>query len=111
MPSGATATVPDAPIDLAATPGDGSAHLNWTPPASDGGSPITGFNVYEGDSVTPLNADPITDTSFDVTGLDNGTTYVFTVKAVNAIGEGAASNEASPTPERTGPADVPGPVT
>src|SRR3954451_4854438 len=110
-PETGAATVPDAPIDLTATPGDGSAHLEWTPPASDGGSPITGYNVYEGDSVTPLNGDPITDTSFDVSGLTNATTYVFTVKAVNAIGEGAASNEASATPESTGPADVPGPVT
>ena len=107
-PSGTPATVPDAPIGLSATPGDGSAALAWSAPASDGGSPITGYNVYEGtsaggESPTPLNDTPLAAdaTSFPVTGLTNGTQYFFVAKAINAVGEGLASNEADATP--TGP--------
>jgi predicted phage tail protein len=103
-PTGA-ATAPDAPVALTATPGDSSATLNWSPPTSDGGSAITGYNVYEstspgGEGTTPINASPLPadTTTFPVTGLTNGTTYYFTVTAINAIGEGAASNEASATP-------------
>ncbi|MBV9953603.1 MAG: fibronectin type III domain-containing protein [Acidimicrobiia bacterium] len=113
-PSGATVTVPGAPTDLVATLGDGAAHLEWTPPASDGGSAVTGYNVYEGTSLggesdTPVNAEPVTDPSFDVPGLTDGTTYFFTVTAINDSGEGAASNEASVTPSAV-TVDVPGPV-
>jgi predicted phage tail protein len=107
-PSGTVATVPSAPGSLAATAGDGSADLSWAAPASDGGSPITGYNVYEGtsaggESPTPVNDAPLAAdaTSFTVPGLTNGTQYFFVVKAVNAVGEGLASNEADATP--TGP--------
>lgn len=79
--------------------------MNWSAPASDGGSPITGYNVYEGtslggESLTPVNASPLpaTASSFDATGLTNGTTYYVTVTALNGVGESAASNEASATP-------------
>jgi len=41
----AALTVPDAPLNFDAAPGDGQATLTWTVPANDGGSPITGFEV------------------------------------------------------------------
>jgi len=40
-----------------------------------------------------------TPTSFVDTGLTNGTTYLYRVTAVNAVGEGAYSNQASVTPQ------------
>ena len=103
------ATVPGAPTTPAATAGDASATVTWAPPASDGGSAITGYNVYEGtaaggESTTPLNTAPLPPdtTSFPVSGLTNGTTYFFTVTAVNAIGEGPPSAEVSATPASAG---------
>ena len=67
--------------------------LSWAAPASDGGSPVSGYNVYQGTSAggetgTPVNSSPVTATSYTVTGLVNGTTYYFKVTAVNQVGEG-----------------------
>jgi predicted phage tail protein len=95
------ATAPGAPTGLGATPGNTTVALKWTAPTSNGGSPVTGYNVYEGtssggESTTPVNgATLITTASYTVSGLGNGKTYYFTVKAVNAVGSSAASNQAS----------------
>jgi hypothetical protein len=101
--SGAPATTPGAPTGLSATAGNAQVALSWSAPSSNGESPITGYNVYEGtspggESATAVNTSLISGTSYTVTGLTNGTTYYFTVKAVNAMGSSAASNEASASP-------------
>ena len=95
-------TVPDAPTGLAAVPGNGQVTLSWAAPASDGGSPVTGYIIYQGTSPggetgTPVNGPPVTATSYTVTGLTNGTTYYFKVVAVNAAGLSPPSEEASAT--------------
>ena len=92
---------PGAPSGLAATPGDGKVTLSWTAPASDGGSPVTGYNVYYATSADFSGATKYaagTDTAFVLAGLVNGTTYYFWVTAVNEAGEGRPSNEMPATP-------------
>ena len=96
---------PGPPIDLAADAASHSAHLTWSAPSSTGGTPITGYNVYEGtvanlESAVPVNGSPLSPNarSYLVTGLTNSSQYYFTVQAVNAIGKGAPSNEAFAIP-------------
>ena len=97
------ATIASAPLALTASSGNTTAALSWSVPASNGGSPITGYNLYRGtaagaESATPV-ATNVTLTSFSDTGLTNGTTYYYKVAAVNAVGPSPQSNEASATPQ------------
>ncbi|MFZ7336941.1 autotransporter domain-containing protein [Comamonas jiangduensis] len=80
--------IPGAPTIGTATVGDGQASVSFTPPASNGGSSITGYTVTSnpGGFTEPGTASPII-----VTGLANGTAYTFTVTATNSAGTGAAS--------------------
>ena len=76
--------------------------LSWAAPASDGGSAVTGYNVYQGTSpggeTGPVTGSQVTATGYKVTGLINGTTYYFRVTAVNRVGEGPASAEVKAVP-------------
>src|SRR5207249_5883238 len=44
----APATVPGAPRNLQAIPGDAQVTLNWQAPSNDGGSPILLYTIYRG---------------------------------------------------------------
>lgn len=68
----------------------------------NGGSPITGVNIYLNGSATPALTAPGIGT-YELTGLTNGTSYASTLKAVNAIG---VSDIASDTKTRTPTAQV-----
>lgn len=84
----APATVPGAPVNVTAVAGNGRATVSFTAPGDNGGSAITGYEVTAepGGVVATGTSSPIV-----VTGLSNGTSYTFTVKAINAIGASAAS--------------------
>ena len=94
----ATAYVPGAPGSVKAVGGTGKVTVSWVAPSWNGGSAITGYNVYKGttpggESGTPVNATPLAATvkTFAVTGLTAGKVYYLTVRAINAIGTGPAS--------------------
>ena len=75
-----------------------SVTLSWIAPAYDGGTPVTGYKVYEATTAggeagtTPVDV-PAGTTTLQLNNLTYGTTYHFVVTARNAVGEGAPSNE------------------
>jgi hypothetical protein len=101
----ATPQAPAAITNLAATAGDGQVALTWSAPSGNG-SAITDYVIEyktSAGSVWGVFADSASATTgVTVTGLTNATAYDFRVKAVNAIGTGAASNVASATPAAAG---------
>jgi len=91
----AVVSAPSAPQDLSAVTARGrGVELSWTAPASDGGSSVTGYNVYRDGS---LLASLGVVTSYKDTHTNRGQTYEYTVTAVNAVGEGAAAGPVSAT--------------
>jgi beta-glucanase (GH16 family) len=87
------------PTNLSATAASSSEiDLSWTAPSGA----VTGYNIYRGtsaggESATPLNATPVTGTTYQDTTASPATTYYYVVRAVSAAGTSGASNEASAT--------------
>ena len=89
-------TAPAAPTGLTATPGDAQVVLNWTNPSdstitkyqgrqsTDGGTTWTNWQ-----DIASSDATTTTDT---LTGLTNGTTYTFELRAVAGTTNGASAS-------------------
>jgi hypothetical protein len=93
-------TVPGPPIDVSAIGGDLNARVRWEPPLSDGGSPITGYEVRVVET-SATQTTPADELFAVVGGLLNDTEYTFQVRAQNINGFGpysAASNVAQTRP-------------
>jgi len=89
-------TVPGAPTIGTATAGNGSMTVTFSAPASNGGSAITSYTATSspGGFQASGAGSPLT-----ISGLANGTAYMASMTATNAIGTGAASaNSNSVTP-------------
>jgi hypothetical protein len=96
----APAEVPSAPGEIVTRVGDGTIGLSWQPPADDGGAPITGYVLQI--APPPLTGPatvPLSTSRTVVEGLQNGVEHTFSVRAVNAVGEGPASQAVQATPE------------
>ena len=94
------ATVPGEPEHLNVSPHDDEAlDLYWDPPASDGGSPVTGYRVQwkeaadSWDTPEDVSEATVTGTTHTINGLTGGGEYAFRVMASNEVGEGPASAE------------------
>ncbi len=90
-PSGPTNDL--QPTNVAASPGNASASVSWNAPLTSGGDQITGYEVipYIGSAPQAPQTFDNPATSETITGLTNGTTYVFRVAAINAAGTGPVS--------------------
>jgi YD repeat-containing protein len=89
-------TVPPAPTNLSAIPGNQSVSLYWT--ASPGAVSYTVYQSASGSGpFSPIQTN-VTATYWPVPGLQNGVTYYFYIEAVNVVGPSLPSNIASATP-------------
>ncbi len=98
---GENASPPSAPQGLRASAGNGYVQLSWSAPTSDGGAPITAYNIYRGTSsgaesyIAQVSGSTLT---YNDTSVSNGVTYYYYITAVNSAGEGDKSDEVSATP-------------
>ena len=91
-------SAPGSPRNLTVVGGNGEVVLTWDAPTSDGGAAITDYE-YRIDRRNPWISIGSTQTTYTLTGLVNGTAYVFEVRAVNRIGKSFASRRAEAAPE------------
>ena len=103
-------SVPAAPFNLVASApiGSKSIQLNWVP-----SSGATSYSIYRGTSSGSEGTtvyDTAPSNTYTDTGVAQGTTYYYVVRAVGTNGTSAASNEASSLAGFTSLAAAPGPA-
>lgn len=93
------ALAPAAPT-LTASEGNASASLSWTAQSSllTITDYIIQYSIDSGATWTTVSDGVSTGTSYEVTGLTNGTEHTFRVAAVSGVGQGEWSNSVAVTP-------------
>ena len=110
-PASAANGVPDAPVITTVSGGIASGQLAvaYTPPASDGGSPITGYEISLDGGTAWFPCSGAVGTC-PLLNLVNGRPYTVTVRATSAAGPGQSSAPASGTPSLPAGSDPDKPV-
>ena len=101
---------PSAPLSVTATPSSsvvGRIVVSWSAPSDNGGTAITGYDVYRGGTLVGSTSS----TSINADGLTPGTSYTFTVRAKNslttAVGTTGVASSASSAAVAPGPPTAP----
>ena len=105
----AAAGVPSAPVIAGVVGRADALTVSWSAPPSDGGSPITAYDLRhirsdatnKGDANWTVVQDVWTSSgarSYELADLDGGTQYDVQVRAVNSTGDGPWSSTATGTP-------------
>jgi titin len=94
------ATVPTAPLNPQANPGNSQISLSWDAPSDDGGSTIIQYRIYRRiTSGSYVNIDNVTGALIYLdSAVTNGIEYFYVVVAVNGEGESVASLEVKTIP-------------
>ncbi|XP_031224579.1 myomesin-1 isoform X2 [Mastomys coucha] len=92
---------PAAPLDVVSLDANKDyIIISWKQPAVDGGSPILGYFIDKcevgTDTWSQCNDTPVKFARFPVTGLIEGRSYIFRVRAVNKTGIGLPSRVSEP---------------
>ena len=106
-------TVPAKISDLKAEGGNKSVTLTWTAP-DNGGAEITGYTVKYGKSASALDSSKDIEadkTSVTIDGLDDNTTYYFSITAKNEKGSSVAATANAKTAEAAAEKTVPDKIT
>ncbi len=102
--SSVTSSQVTLPLDVSSVPtiavssGDKQVTITW-----NSVNRAEAYDIYMRTDARTYSAITVNDTNHTITELDNGTTYYFSVKAVNSGGESAYSNEVSATPQVPAP--------
>lgn len=100
-----TATVPDPPTGVVGLPGDRSVTATWAAPITDGGAPVTDYEVMAAPGgATCLTA--ATERTCTISNLANGTAYSLKVRARNSLGWSSWSVASEPVTPQSDPAIV-----
>jgi len=83
--------IPGQVRNLTVSPGEKQAALRWKEPNSNGGSPITHYQYQHSLSNGVWEGTGSANERYTVTGLTDGVTYTFWVRAVNIVGAGETS--------------------
>ncbi|NVJ22245.1 VCBS repeat-containing protein [Myxococcus sp. AM011] len=86
-------SLPSAPLNLTGVYHQGQLELDWQPPASDGGRPISGYQLTSSPSGLEQNL-PASPTVLRLSGLAADSTYTFTLTARTDVGVGPAVTSA-----------------
>ena len=94
-----SATAATQPTDVSATTAARSAVVSWTAPSDTGGIAITNYAVEysstNGETWTAFAHTPSSLTNLTVTGLLDGTSYLYRVAAINAAGQSPFSTSSA----------------
>jgi uncharacterized repeat protein (TIGR02543 family) len=97
-----TAVVPNAPTALAAVATNGQVALSWSAGANQNEAPTVDYTIFysanAGVTWTQFAHIASSATAITVTGLSNGTTYLFKVAATNALGSSPSSTTVQALP-------------
>jgi Fibronectin type III domain len=95
-PAGTPFGIPQPPQNVRALVSDKSATLYFDPPVNARSAQVTSYNVH----INPSGIDKIvTESPTTISGLKNGTSYSFSITAINALGSSEPSTSNSVIPQ------------
>jgi parallel beta-helix repeat protein len=83
--------LPSEPQNLQIVMGNGYLNLSWDAPLDDGGSPVTGYNIYRNDTTVAYDTISANELWYLDNLVDGGIVYTYYVSAITSVGEGPLS--------------------